>query len=202
MTPADHPPDFASPQPRPLTPPTMPVSLPPVSRPSRWPMVIAVIAIGWSVLGISGNLWGMAAELTMQTSTATQPVARPVHWEPMKFVAALDYLVEVVLCVVLLIAAVGLLQRRPWSARLARLWAVLDLILMVVGTLVLYDYHRRQFVASIANSGMSMDTAEVMFAAIYFFGLLVCFVFPVFVLIWFSRGKIRHEVASWRSPAV
>jgi hypothetical protein len=34
------------------------------------------------------------------------------------------------------------------------------------------------------------------------FGLMACgliwgFALPVFMLIWFSRGKIKHEVAEW-----
>ena len=202
MTPADHSPDFDSPQPRPLTPPTTPVSLPPATRLSRWPTVIAVIAIGWSVLGISCGLWGTVDEISRKSSAATQPAASTANWEPMRLVSALAYLLGVGLSIILLIVGVGLLRRRPWSARFARLWAVLDLILMVVGTLVLYDYYKRQFVVSIADSGLSMGTVEMLFAAIYFFDLLVSFVFPVFVLIWFARRKIKDEVATWQSPAV
>ena len=202
MTPADLSPDFASPQPRPLTPPTAPVSLPTEPRPTRWPTVIAVIGIIWSVLGISCSLWGTADEFFRQPSTATQPAARTADWEPMRLVIALAYLVNVGLSIVLLIASVGLLRRRPWSARLARLWAVLDLILMVGGTLVLYDFSKREFVASFADSGLSMGTVEMLFAAIYFFDLLVSFVFPVFVLIWFARRKIKDEVATWQSSTV
>ena len=202
MTPADNFPDFASPQPRPLTPPTTPVSLPTEPRPTRWPTVIAVIGIIWSVLGISCSLWGTADEFFRQPSTATQPAAGLAGGGTMRFVAALDYLVNVGLCIVLLIAGVGLLRRRPWSARFARLWAVLDLILMVVGTLVLYDYYKRQFVVSIADSGLSMGTVGILYATLTFFGLLVSFVFPVFVLIWFARRKIKDEVATWKASTV
>jgi len=110
-------PDYSSP----YAPPTQTAGpqLPP--RQSRWPTVVGIVAIAIAGLGITGGFCGLVTIVSMpgmmpQNQAVTMV---PAGWTPWMVVTSL---VGMALTVVLLIAGIGLLQRRPWSARLCTRW--------------------------------------------------------------------------------
>ena len=83
----------------------------------------------------------------------------------------------------LLLAGVSLLCRSPYTALLHRLWACITLLGGIV----------------IVVMGMALgfsSTLEGVLAGIALVFLM--FGYPVFLLVWFSRRKVRRQVLAWR----
>jgi len=86
----------------------------------------------------------------------------------------------------LLLAGVGLLRRSPLAASLHRLWAWI-MVLMVSGAIVLWV-----IVGAIDFSSILEAVAGLVVFVFLVLG------YPVFLLIWFSRRKVRRQVLAWR----
>jgi len=83
----------------------------------------------------------------------------------------------------LLLAGVSLLCRSPYTALLHRLWACITLLGGIV----------------VLVMGMALgfsSTLEGVLAGIALVFLVIGY--PVFLLIWFSRRKVRRQVLAWR----
>lgn len=184
----------------PYAPPTQTAGpqLPP--RQSSWPTVIGIVSIAFAGLGILGGFCGLVVALIMpRIMPPNQATAAgvPPDWMPWM---AVMWLVGISLTVVLLIVGIGLLQRRAWSARLCPWWAAVYIVYAVISSIVNFFMQQDQFAemsqttqpASIPP-GFGKTVASFSFV----FGLVWACALPVFMLIWFSRAKIKDEVASW-----
>ena len=189
-------PDYSSP----YAPPTQTAGpqLPP--RQSRWPTVIGIVAIAFAGLGILGGFCGLVGTVTMFTVMPDDQAAAagmPSGWALWIVITSL---LGLGLTVLLLIFGIGLLQRRPWSAKMCSRWAMVYIIYAVINSFMTYSMQQAQFAA------MSQTTQPAPMPAgfektVAAFGLVIGLVWacalPVFMLIWFSRAKIKDEVASW-----
>jgi len=92
----------------------------------------------------------------------------------------------------LLLAGVSLLCRSPYTALLHRLWAC---IILLAGFVVL---GMGMMLGWFSLEGFS--STEDALPALAGIALLVFLVFgyPVFLLVWFSRRKVRRQVLAWR----
>jgi len=99
----------------------------------------------------------------------------------------------VVLGIVLVGGGVALLYRRPSGRLLHIAWAVGILASQVVALVVLMLLPGAQEASGAKQVGMLVGACFV---------TVIRVAYPVFLLIWFMRRKIRQEMASWRSGPV
>lgn len=115
-------------------------------------------------------------------------------------------LVMSLLCGVLIIPGIALLKRRRWSVPWLRIWSVVAIVLAVVGSViearVQQENMTRMMTATSmpAAAGLSPVVLQTsVIGGVVFNAVLRC-AFPVFLLIWSTRRKIRDEVATWQPP--
>jgi hypothetical protein len=176
---------------------------------SKWPAVVGIIAI---VIGAGGFLYnacgavgafvvGMVFQRMPSTGMPPEVFQVKPGWVGVMLVMSL-------LCGVLLIPGIALLQRRRWSAAWLRIWSVAAIVLAVAGSVIEAriqgENMTRMMTATSMPAGAGPSPAFFQATAIggaVFNAVLRC-AFPVFLLIWFTRRKIRDEVAAWTAPSV
>ena len=198
---------------RTMTPPTLPTPAPQprLRGPSQWPTVIGVLAIIFGALEVLGGCVGIVSPWVMSAMVEVLPegqsmgMAAMVEWGRWMVASSLAGLG---IGVLLLLGGVSLMQRRPRGRTLCLTWALLRMPAVVLGLVVGYLMQRDQLVAMqemfasdpSVPAAMSAMFGRFMQAGVLVgsvIGLLWGWALPVFMLIWFSRGKIKTEVASW-----
>ena len=173
------------------------------------PIGIIVIVVGG--LSILMNACGMLSAAVMPAMFSKMPAANmPPNFpaELMQFTPAVLVVTgfRVVLGVVLLAIGIGLVQRRAWSVRAVRPWAIVAIAICVIGAVAEYQLQQRNLAIIENNPGMQMPFSQGMFAGFAlvstFFYLALRLALPVFLLIWFGRRAIKDEVAGWRDAEV
>ena len=86
--------------------------------------------------------------------------------------------------------------------RLLKFWAVVQIPVVVIVTIAEMLMQERLFEIMGQSPGLtSMPLGggffDVMIVVTLVFGLAWGWAFPVFLLIWLSRGRIKNEVAGW-----
>lgn len=188
----------APPPPPSLTPPTVQGALP-VPRP-KWPTVIGVIGLILGVLGVLGAVWGALAPFIVpalfgaDSQIVTNSPALHGPWMPFA-VAANLYGLGV--SVMLIIGAMLLLRWRPSAVTAFRLWAVNSLIATVMGFAIAIGSALPQLEQAQAQMGGGSAFMMPMMVVFMLFGFAMSAAMPVFVLIWFSRAKVKADVVRW-----
>lgn len=104
----------------------------------------------------------------------------------------------IVIGVILLVSGIDLLRRRLRAIKLGRVWAVLKLIFAVVGAFVGFLVQQGQIrQMSQQNFPVGGDLFVVMSVVGVLVGILWSCAFPVFLLVWYSRPKIKAEYSRW-----
>ena len=189
-----------SPEPRWVAPPMQP-GIPMMAAPqSKWPTVIGIIAIIWAAFGLLGGVCGLGGIFMARSMPTNFPGAPGMSMgaSPMML---FGFFISLILRSCLLALGIGLIKRRPWAAKWIRIWAVVEILGSVVGTVIGYFAQQTQFAAMANQPGMQqMPPAFFQGMAVFSVGcgLLIAWALPVFVLIWFSRDKIKDEVATWQ----
>ncbi len=176
---------------------------------SSWPTIIGVIAI---VLGAGGALIGcfgalspffLDAMMSAMPPQAGQQAIQDVAKDWMAWTIPIA-LVSVVLALLLLIGGIGLLKRRPWASKTCVAWAIIRILLVAVNSGVGYVIQQKTWdIMSQQDPNLSALPAGFtggILAATVVFNLLWGWALPVFMLIWFSRRKIKDEVVGWGAP--
>ncbi len=177
----------------------------PGAKPPAWPLVVGIIATVLGGLGILGGLVGLATPwFTGLMRNFAPPGQRATfevieRWMPWSIAGAA---INLCLAIALLTAGILLIRRRRAGATATRVWAVVKIpweaAYAFVQYLMLQDQHE---ILNNDYPGMRdmmtgfMNTAQVAGLVI---SALVFMAFPVFVLAWFSREKIRDHVETWR----
>lgn len=188
----------------PLAPPVRPTGPPIPARRSDWPGVLGVIAIVLASLGILGACWGIAASLLLDAAFPGSflfGVGAPVTTAAWQVWLALSQAATGIVAGLLLAAGIGLVRRRRWGVRASCCWAILKMIVVVLWTAVSYGAQQAQFrQTALSNPGMPVPPTGLVTIAMLVgvgFTILWGWALPVFMLIWFSRGRIKNEVAEW-----
>ena len=198
------------PPPTPMTPPT---DFHP--KPSSWPMVIGVIAIVFGSLAALGGCMGLGWPLVAGLFTSVMPEEQA---EMMDATTALMPLMMVSsglgmpVAIVLLIGGIGLTKRKAGSPKTCKIWAGLKMLLVVYSSIVAYLVQQAQMEAmqrmleedpnaSAAMPGFFGTFMAIIAPLTLVFGILWGWALPIFMLIWFSRRKIKAEIAQWGQPA-
>ncbi len=104
----------------------------------------------------------------------------------------------VVIALILLVAGINLVRRRASGIKLGRVWAVLKMIFAVVGFFVGFVVQQEQFrQMTQQNFPGGGNFYVVMAVAGVTIGVLWSSAYPVFLLIWFSRAKVKSEYTRW-----
>jgi hypothetical protein len=193
-------------------PPMTPQSAPPPAQmaapPARqtvWPMVIGIIAIILGALGTLGGCVGVAFTPFLGMVEKFVPPGQAPQFQGMaEMVPALMIasFAGLLVSVLLLLAGSGLVSRKPWSMAASLAWAVVKMIFVVANAYIGYEVNQAQFEAMRADPNVPAPLMALIQAGSGF-GVLVGiawgWVFPIFMLVWFSRPKIRREVRAWQS---
>ena len=189
-----------------LTPPSEIGEAPP--KPSGWPMTIGVICIVFGSLGLV--CYGCNAVSTMATPFMMGMVPedqRPATPQGVQLVVQVVQLCAAfALSVWLLIAGIGLTRRRPWARGQCIGWSLMKIVLTVissgVGVLMAPNMVQQINDQMTQGGGPPLFTLTVpMFIAFIVLSLLWYLVWPLFLLIWFSRPAVKAEVDTWAAQA-
>lgn len=195
------------------TPPIEPAMLLPETPSSRWPTVIGIVSLVYALggmlcaLGIGVSSFFMEAMMAMGGMKVFTPAIIKING----MVSAVLLLVA---GVVMLSGSIGTLRRKRGGPKLLRVWAVLRIVLLLVGVVatVLTAPAQIQFQRSVLEeqarrmkeAGRSMNTAELTDDDIWRRTIIqvgifsgVWAVYPMFLGFYLSRRKITEEVASW-----
>ena len=133
MTTGDPMDDLPVPQALPLAPPTEPGELSLSARRSVWPMVLGIIAVVFGGFATLGGLWGAVAPFVMDgfARLLAQMPSAPGQDPAKMFEAMGEYryllmatsLASTAVAVLLLVAGIALMRRRPSARRLCMAWA-------------------------------------------------------------------------------
>ena len=201
------------PPPTPMTPPTDAGAIQP--KASAWPMVIGVIAIILGSLATLQGCMGLGWPALAALFTSAMPEEQAEMMDATKAFAPLIMIssgLTMAIAIVLLIGGIGLTKRSPWSPKTCKIWAGLKMLLVVYSSIVTFLSTQAQMEAIQRMLEEDPNTAGVMPG---FFGTLMAIIgpvilvfaivwgwaLPIFMLIWFSRRKIKAEVAQWGRPA-
>ena len=182
-------------------PPQQPGEIGGAERPATWPTVLGVISIVFgSGAGLSG-VWGFLAPQFLEMMADQMPPGQAAPllamqgWTTWIFISSA---LTVVIGLILLVAGIDLVRRRARGIKLGRVWAVLKMIFAVVGSCVGLIIQQDQFrQMSQQNLPIGGSVYSVMVVVGVTVGVLWGCAYPVFLLIWFSRAKVKSEYARW-----
>ena len=193
-------------------PPTEAGDFVPVTPPEGWPTVIGILAIIFGALGAIGAGCGAAALVAAPAFVNVIPEGPERDQLQQQLKQSMSHvplqvgvqLIEFVLAIVLIVGGVQLLKRSRAAAKTLTIYAVGDLI---SNTLVLIV----GIMASSAQAKMMSENPEMQqqmpqgmqgfMRAAGVFGAVLEWIFtaiwPVFLLLWFRRTKIKDSIATW-----
>lgn len=186
--------------------PAPPVSYMGMDEPaSKWPTAIGTISIVLGSIGLlcygCNSLSNIASPMF---SGMIPPEQRPP--DPPAHLAAIQIsqlCIAFLLSLWLLIAGIGLVKRRRWSRSNHIAWAFAKILISVVSAVISFVV-LEDFVNMI-NDQMSTggQTPPFTFSSQLFMIILIVsivwyLIYPIFVLIWFSRATVKAEVQQWR----
>lgn len=176
---------------------------------STWPKVIGIIAIVLGICGLgctcaqAGSQFMMERFLAMaeQGNMPREELAKlELQTELLRDFMALTLALAIVglgLAGWLLINGIGLTMRKGWTGRSCMLWSIVK-ALFVCGSVGVALYMGGVTTKRMDEAGIVLTPFEQTMQTLnpLIFGVWGL-VLPVFLMIWFSRARIRKEVASW-----
>ena len=201
------------PLPTPMTPLTDAGAIP--AKPSSWPMVIGIIAIIFGSLATLQGCMGLGWWALAGAFTSAMPPEQAEMMDATKAFAPLMMIsagFTMPVAIVLLIGGIGLTKRSPRSPKTCRIWAGLKMMLVVYSGVVTFLSSRAQMEAMqrmleedpnapAAMLGVFGTVMAIIGPMILVFAIVWGWALPIFMLIWFSRRKIKAEIAQWGQPA-
>lgn len=190
----------------PSVPPTQAGPLTTVTPPSTWPTVIGVIAIVFGAGGILFSLLGLASIVFMEKLIESVDEEQAEMMQAAQGNAGWSIVLTLLgftLAVMLLAGGIGVAKRRLWGVKVCRIWAILRIIHVLFGTVLGYIAYQKALETMYQqSSGATPMTPPPIFALLgVCFELVWGMALPVFMLIWFSRSRIKEEIKGWEVEA-
>ena len=162
-------------------------------KPPVWHKVIGIISIVLASLGIVCTPISMG----MNAMNPAQKEAMKMFPDWWRNYQVFSSFLGVAFAILLLVAGISLCRRRPAARTLHLIYAGVALVMCIIGTLAAVSLMNTDSTPMGMRAGMMIG---------FVFGFLFGSAYPVFLLIWFLRARIRDEVASWprtqaQSPA-
>ncbi len=187
------------------TPPSEVGEVPP--KPPVWPSAIGTISIVFGALGLV--CYGCLSLQTIATPFMVGMVPEdqrpPTPQGIQLFVQIFQMCATTGLSVWLLIAGIGLNRRRPWGRSHTVGWSVAKILLAFISTIlgvVFAGDTVDQINGQLSQGGTPPFTLSVTWLFLFIaIGLVWALLWPVFLLIWFSRESVKDEVAAWAAES-
>jgi hypothetical protein len=177
----------AYPPPPPPAPPPPPPPYP--QRPPSWPKVIGIISIVFAGLGLICTPIGLATREAAGPAGAEAMEGAPPWYATYQTASALA---GIVVAAILLVAGILLCKRRPAGRTMHITYAILNIV-VAVGNVIA--------AASAVGQMDSGPAGAAPFKGVFIggivIGLVIGLAYPIFILVWFTRPKVRDEVAAW-----
>jgi hypothetical protein len=169
---------------------------------SRWPGAVGTISIILGSLGLA--CWGCMSIGTIAgpwlQQMAPQEQRTPLPGGFQLFVQVFQQCGSAGLSFWLLFAGIGLVRRRPWSRMHHIAWSVAKILLILVtfvASFAFYPQALQQINDQFSKMKVQFTVTTAMLAVAGVVQMLFFLIWPVFLLIWFSRGAVKEEVAAW-----
>jgi len=164
------------------------------AKPS-WPTVLGIISLCVAGLFGLGTIVGQIINSSGINPQQREMMKNAPDWvEPMQLAVAAF---AVAAYVVLAIGAVRLLKRLRAARTLHVVYALMGIVMAIAGlvlTIILMNY--MQMPSPAPPEMQPVLKILMIFGAIV--GLLFALAYPVFLLIWFARPKVKAETRLWR----
>jgi len=164
----------------------------PLPKRPAWPTAIGVISVVLGSLGFICTPIVMAAGA--RNTRGNQVYELFPDWYHSYTMAA--FAVGLAIAVVLLLAGIYLLKRRPAAKLLHVTYALIQVFTAVVNAILLVT----TFLPSIRQSS-APEHLKTSIIIGWVIGIPIGLVYPVFLLIWFCRPKIVQQVRQWSASA-
>lgn len=191
---------MSDPESTPLAPPTQPGAIATPAARSSWPTVIGTIAIIFGSLGSLQGVLGALSPLTTAFFTPFMPKGQAEILQQSTVWTVASSIAGLVIAVLLLVGGIRIMGRQRRAVFLLRGWAVAKILFTLVATVVGYQAAQLQLEAmqNDPNTAVWGGTSLRTFGTVgLVFGVALLCALPVFMLVWFSRSKIKNEVAGW-----
>lgn len=189
----------------PAAPPQRPGRLP--VRRTVWPTVLGVIAIVYAGLMMLCNVSGFIVSTLYkwlagflgsmgQPDRAIEITADVADKYQAMFIVYSILAIGASLW--LLLASISLVKRRPGSSRSIIAWSIVEFVLQCA-SIGLQVVLTKAVADVLRGEGLGRQATETYVMAVIngCSMLVVSIALPIFMLIWFSRAKIKAEIASW-----
>ncbi len=187
-------------------PASVPGMIPPA--PSVWPTVIGTISI---VLGVMGLLCYGCSSIGAMLGPLLANVVPPEVLGPQPQGVFLVYWIAshcaaLLLSLWLLVAGIGIAQRRAWARSASLGWATTKMAVTVADTVLGFvfisdiatHFSERWSRGQPQTAQLPEGVMELVMAFVIIVGFFFTLIWPVFLLIWFARRRVRAEIAHWR----
>lgn len=172
---------------------------------TTWPTVLGIIGIILSVLGILGSTCSVALPFLWTPYINWLRDQNAVPEDQLDAMAAsmapnwwlfLAGGVGLIFSIWLLMAAIGVLKRRRSGASSIFAWAMAYLVWAVIGMIgnILLTPAPPAAAGNPASAGIDPQAFQVIGQAC---GFIFAAAYPVFVIFWMLRSRIKQEVAMW-----
>lgn len=187
----------------PIAPPVIGYATP--EKKSTWPTVIGILGIVLGILGILGGILGVLSYFLTGAFLSVVPEEQSrIILDFQKSWILWTILMQILVigaAIYLLIAGLGVMKERSGSDRRMRIWAAIKIAVVAVNTGI-GSVMQREMLAAQMESDPQVANTMAQFGNIFAwaglcFGVVWGWAFPIFVLIWFARRKIKAETAEW-----
>lgn len=185
------------------TPPMQPGEVAPGAMTSAWPTVVGILAIILGGFGVLGGVWGVVYPIVVGSLADAMPQMQAQmelqlgEWSGR--LQAVSFVMSLV-AGLLLYGGILLAKRRSRAASILFSWSIIKIVLSFA-YLGLQVTMQAQVVDQTAAQLQTVPGGRTMMVGAVAFGLVFSGIFmltgPVFLLIWFRRGVIKQEVATW-----
>jgi len=169
----------------------------PIQRMS-WPTIIGLVAVVYGVFGLLDGTRGLTSQLVVIDPAESLPAGTGMMEEiqspAMNVWFSGGTIISLGLAVLLIGGGIQVTRRRSNGAPCIKIWAMINVVLTFLGVVIVTVNHRDQFEAMIAFLGMK---AVVRIGYFMFLSILVGSGVPAFMLVWFSRARVRRDTVGW-----
>jgi protein-S-isoprenylcysteine O-methyltransferase Ste14 len=176
-------------------------------RRTTWPTVVGVFGVIWASLGLLCSCFGFFAvpfqrwgvEMQAKAGQPTAVAEAQLHVAEQFQVVMIGLIaIGMIFAFILLLGSIALLRRRRSARKKMMIWAMASLLLLALN-IAMQVMMFQATVAELNRVGEQNQVGQLWLSAIitgafaFVFGLGP----TLFVLIWFSRQRIKGEVEQW-----
>jgi len=160
-----------------------------------WPTVVGIISLCLAGFGGLMTLFGMIFQTFaqgLQTPQQREMMASMPDWH--QTYQLVSQVIWLAMAILLAVGGVMLLKRRQLARTLHVAFAVIGVVLAIGFTVVGLISTSQMQVPGPADTIVKVTTIVTTII-----GMFVSLAYPVFLLIWFARAKVKQHIQTWQS---